>query len=411
MATSITTIQSTDLITNSRADINNNFDSLLVNKIETDVLTTDSTFTAASDSKIPSQLAVKQYVDAGGNVNASTTAKGIVEQATEAEVLAGTATGTTGASLFVNPSNLAARLSSSVNFGDGSDGDVTVAGTTTITRDMFYNNLTVTGTLNTDGYRVFVKGTLSGTGTIANNNTSAGGDGPAGTVGGPGIAGTAKGSGIWKGVAGSAGGAGGDGSPAAVAGTAGINGNKGVAGAAGGAGGNGSSSNGAAAGGAGTNDTTKPIFDKFNAINFAYYSASATLAQYSLTGSGGGGGAGGENGVGYGGSGGGSGGTGGVIILIAKTWAGNFTISATGANGGAGGAGAAGNTGGGGGGAGGAGGTVIVVYGTKTWTGSYTLTGGTGGAGGAKAGTGTDGAAGSNGTTGVYYEYDILSLL
>lgn len=67
MATSITTIQSTDLITNSRADINNNFDSLLVNKIETDVITTDSTFAAASDSKLPSQLAVKQYVDAGGN--------------------------------------------------------------------------------------------------------------------------------------------------------------------------------------------------------------------------------------------------------------------------------------------------------------------------------------------------------
>lgn len=106
MATSITTIQSTDLITNSRADINNNFDSLLVNKIETDVLTTDSTFATASDSKIPSQLAVKQYVDAGGNVNASTTVKGIVEEADLTETLAGTAVGATGARLFVNPSSL-----------------------------------------------------------------------------------------------------------------------------------------------------------------------------------------------------------------------------------------------------------------------------------------------------------------
>lgn len=106
MATSITTIQSTDLITNSRADINNNFDSLLVNKIETDVITTDSTFAAASDSKLPSQLAVKQYVDAGGNVNASTTAKGIVEEATQEEVAAGTQVGATGARLFVNPGSI-----------------------------------------------------------------------------------------------------------------------------------------------------------------------------------------------------------------------------------------------------------------------------------------------------------------
>lgn len=44
-------------------------------------------------------------------------------------------------------------------FGDGSDGNVTVTGgTTTITRDMFYANLTVTGTgiLETNGFRVFV---------------------------------------------------------------------------------------------------------------------------------------------------------------------------------------------------------------------------------------------------------------
>lgn len=104
MATSITTINSTDLITNSRADINNNFDSILVNKMETSVLSTDSTFAAASDSKIPSELAVKRYVDAGGNVNASETTKGIVEEATQAEVDAGTATGGTGARLFINPS-------------------------------------------------------------------------------------------------------------------------------------------------------------------------------------------------------------------------------------------------------------------------------------------------------------------
>lgn len=104
MATSITTINSTDLITNSRADINNNFDSILVNKMETSVLSTDSTFAAASDSKIPSELAVKRYVDAGGNVNASETTKGIVEEATASEAALGTAVGATGARLYINPS-------------------------------------------------------------------------------------------------------------------------------------------------------------------------------------------------------------------------------------------------------------------------------------------------------------------
>lgn len=42
--------------------------------------------------------------------------------------------------------------------GDGSDWDVIVSGTTTLTRDMYYNNLTVTWTLNTTWYRVFYKG-------------------------------------------------------------------------------------------------------------------------------------------------------------------------------------------------------------------------------------------------------------
>ena len=47
---------------------------------------------------------MKAYVDTGGNVNASTTVRGIVEEATLAEVTAGTATGATGARLFMNPS-------------------------------------------------------------------------------------------------------------------------------------------------------------------------------------------------------------------------------------------------------------------------------------------------------------------
>lgn len=107
----ITTILAGDLITNSRADINNNFSNLNTDKMETSVLDTDTALTANSDSKVATQKAVKTYVDAGGNVNASETSKGIVEEATDAETLAGTATGGTGAKLVVTPAKLKAVTS------------------------------------------------------------------------------------------------------------------------------------------------------------------------------------------------------------------------------------------------------------------------------------------------------------
>jgi len=57
------------------------------------------------------------------------------------------------------------------------DGDVTISVNTTLARDMYYNNLTVNVgvTLNTNGFKVYVKATLtnSGTiGTIGNNGTN-----------------------------------------------------------------------------------------------------------------------------------------------------------------------------------------------------------------------------------------------
>ena len=64
---SITTINSGDLITNSRADLNNNFANLNSDKIETSTLDTDTTLSANSDSKIATQKAVKAYVDSGGS--------------------------------------------------------------------------------------------------------------------------------------------------------------------------------------------------------------------------------------------------------------------------------------------------------------------------------------------------------
>ena len=60
-------------------------------------------------------------------------------------------------------------------FGDGSSGDVVISVDTDLSADMYYNNLTINNgiTLNTRGYRVFIKGTFTNNGTIANNGTSA----------------------------------------------------------------------------------------------------------------------------------------------------------------------------------------------------------------------------------------------
>lgn len=112
----ITTIQPTDLITNSRVDINNNFDALNTDKIETSTLDTDTTLAANSDSKIATQKAVKAYVDTGGNVNASETTRGIVEEATDAEVTAGTASGAL-AKLFITPAKLLTYLTAQFGVG------------------------------------------------------------------------------------------------------------------------------------------------------------------------------------------------------------------------------------------------------------------------------------------------------
>ena len=62
MAT-IVTIAAGDLITNSRADLNTNFTNLNADKIESSYLDTDTALAANSDTKIPSQKAVKTYID------------------------------------------------------------------------------------------------------------------------------------------------------------------------------------------------------------------------------------------------------------------------------------------------------------------------------------------------------------
>lgn len=63
----IVTINATDLITNSRSDLNTNFTNLNAGKVETTAIDTDTTLAANSDSNVPSQKAIKTYVDAGGS--------------------------------------------------------------------------------------------------------------------------------------------------------------------------------------------------------------------------------------------------------------------------------------------------------------------------------------------------------
>lgn len=65
-------------------------------------------------------------------------------------------------------SGLEQRVGGIAIYGDGQDGNVTVSSNTTITSDMYYNNLTVNSgvILNTNGFRIFVKGTLTNNGFI-----------------------------------------------------------------------------------------------------------------------------------------------------------------------------------------------------------------------------------------------------
>ena len=176
----ITTIQSTDLITNSRADINDNFSALNTDKMETSVLDTDTTLSANSDAKIPSQKAVKAFVENTVTVDASEVVKGAVEEATDTEVLEGTATGGTGAKLVITPTKLSSYFS---GFGDGSDGALSISsGTTTLTSDKQYTSVSVTGTaiLETAGYKIYCQGTVTvdaTSGACIRNNGGNGGNG------------------------------------------------------------------------------------------------------------------------------------------------------------------------------------------------------------------------------------------
>ena len=59
-------------------------------------------------------------------------------------------------------------------YGSGADGNVTVSANTTLTRDMYYNNLTITDGvhLNTAGYKVYVRNSLTLSTSVGNQATT-----------------------------------------------------------------------------------------------------------------------------------------------------------------------------------------------------------------------------------------------
>lgn len=275
-------------------------------------------------------------------------------------------------------------------FGTGVSGDLVVAGTTFLSGDAFFDNVTVQagGSLRTQGRRLFVRNTLKvEAGGVLSN------DGAAGTAGAGAIAGTG-GAAYTTGTL-PVNAAGGDGN---VAG-AGVAGNAtadyaGTTTKASGAGGAGASG----AGGASANAVAHPTAEMQTPyqldVALKMYSAdrvSGTLVP--LAGGAGGGGGGGEAAT-AGGGGGGAGG--GLLVVAAKT----IVVEATGvisADGGAGGDGAAAGDAGGGGG--GTGGVVSLVYQALQSSGTIRASGG---AGGVALGTGADGAAGADGQVFLY---------
>jgi len=297
-----------------------------------------------------------------------------------------------------------------VDYGNGSDGNVTLAVNTILSRDMFYDNLLINAGVNliTKGYRVFVKGTLTNNGTI----TMAGGSGSpgAGAAGGAGGIAQTLGSnpypdlGIgYNGGNGGAGllGGGGNGSSGSPSFNANL---PGVMGGAGGVGGAGAAQG---AGGTAGYRMYKPFHTLNNQLPSIRLSPSGFVADAIYGGTGGGGGGGGDgDGAAMGGGAGGGGASGGCVMIFCDTLNNLGTITVAGGVGGAGAPGTGGNANGGSGGAGGGGGLLYIVYNTLTALGVVTVAGGAGGAGGAGSGTGIAGQVGNAGNLGTLLRYD-----
>lgn len=294
-------------------------------------------------------------------------------------------------------------------FGTGEDGDVVVAAPLTLTRDMYYRNLTLVAgcQIRPNGWRIFVSEELDLTNApadaiLAQSATAGGGNGA--IAGGGGASGSVS-SGVTIGT-GTAGTTGGNGN--AAAGSTAANpspSNQGGLPATSGAGGAGS----AGAGGAAV-APTQNFFPTYRLAVDLRRGGSAVIGG----GGGPGGGGGGGNGANAGGGGGG-GGPGGYVAQIhawsirrgATTAAGAINCSA--GFGGNGASPVSANTGGGGGGAGGSGGWVIILTQQllgDVAVGAIVANGGNGGNGGNGNGTGLGGAGGGGGGSGRFTLWD-----
>ncbi len=252
-------------------------------------------------------------------------------------------------------------------YGSGNDGNVTLSVNNTLARDMYYNNLTINSgvTLNTGGFRVFVKRTLTlnGGGCVIQNNGATGtSSGPfPGAIGGAGGAGSTFGGGASA-------------NPTNNGGSNGANGNA-TFNSVGGAGGNGGNSpNFAETGGIGGSVTPPSLANGgagiLNALPNTLTGRDLSNSQVTGGASGGGGSAGAN-------WPGGGGGGGGIVLVAAKLIAGTGAIQANGGNGGS----SVGiNEAGGGGGGGGV--AIVISANIVPVTVSVTASGGNPGTGG-----------------------------
>lgn len=347
----------------------------------------------------------------------------------------------------------------SVEYGDGQDGNVILAtGTTTLSKDMLYDTLTVTSgsILQTAGFRIFAKtaiifsGSAGVTGSISDIGIAGqtGSNGTSGSGGGAGVGG--NGGDFGNGVAGKVDGylarqvtavsflngwgANGTQSGNASAGSAGSTITTYVGtntGSAGGTGGNASNNDatGGAGGAAGTVTALAATSGRCRDLMVLYLNRTFTISPgvslFRWVGSsgGGGGGAGSNGGAsqeGGGGGGGCAGQPGGVVWIAAKSITGTGTITVQGGDGGRGGNGGPGftngsdNGGGGGGGGAGQGGAIFLFYNTMDSTITLIVSGGQGGIGGNAATNGgsrpasTSGSNGINGSSGLQLQHQII---
>jgi hypothetical protein len=291
-------------------------------------------------------------------------------------------------------------------FGSALDGDVTVTGAVTLTRDMVYKNLTISGagSIFANGWRIFVEGDLdlrsAGAGAIKSDGAAgANGNANLGGAAGAAVVGNTIGAQNVTPANGANGGTGvGAQAVAIAAGTRqpaiGIMRNSGC-----GAGGAGVSAGGALRAATPGTVQWQPLIPMVDLLFRGIYLAGGAGGNA--------GSAGGGDGTNNGGGGGGQAKGGGCIAVYARrilVGSGTAT-SAIRANGGAGGNGgnaATGNCGGGGGAGGGQGGMIFVVAGEIVGTKANAIcaNGGAGGNGGNGVGTGLPGGGGDGGGSG-----------